>query len=283
MMEIYYVNSKGIRLDLLKPPYLLQTGDFFNYIWGYDSVDTSALSGKITDFIRGITEKTMLLSILNYSKDAYYDAINHFHETVEYDVLHKQAGRLYIGEQYWQCYIIASNITEWENDIELLVNQITFVSEHPFWIKEEKHEFKPSMNADKTGEYLDFDFDIPFDLMGDAVGVGTIDFNHYSPCDFLMTIYGPCTNPRITINNHTYEVKTKLDKGEYLVIDSFAGTVYRMRTNGIQVNEFDNRNNENGSIFEKIQPGYNLISWDGSFGFDILIYLKRSTPKWKRK
>ena len=42
------------------------------------------------------------------------------------------------------------------------------------------------MNADKTGEYLDFDFDIPFDLMGDAVGVGTIDFNHYSPCDFLI-------------------------------------------------------------------------------------------------
>ena len=94
MMDIYYVNSKGIRLDLLKPPYMLQTGDIFDYEWGYESVDTSALAGRITDFTRGIKEKSLTLSILNYSREAYYKAINAFHETVEYDVLNKVPGKL---------------------------------------------------------------------------------------------------------------------------------------------------------------------------------------------
>ena len=279
MMDIYYINSEGVRLDLLKPPYMLQTGDLFDYEWGYESVDTSALSGRITDFTRGITKKNLTLSILNYSKDAYYTAINVFHEATEVDVLETSPGKLYIGEQYLQCYIIASEKTEWENDIELLDNDIEIVAEYPFWITEQKYEFKPSTN-EQTGEYLDFPFDFPFDLMGDEIGVGNINFEHYSSCNFLMTIYGPCTNPRITVNGNLYEVKTKLDAGEYLLIDSREGTVLRIRTNGIPVNEFDNRNTESGSIFEQIQPGYNLVSWDGSFGFDMLIYLERSEPEW---
>ncbi|MEJ8734573.1 hypothetical protein [Mediterraneibacter sp. ICN-202921] len=279
MMDIYYVNSKGVRLDLLKPPYCLQTGDIFDYEWGYESVDTSALAGRITDFTKGIAKKSLTLSILNYSKEAYYNAIDKFHEAVEYDVLNKTPGRLFVGKQYLQCYIISSQKTEWENDIELLDNNIEIVIEYPFWITEQKFEFKPS-TGEQTGEYLDFDFDVPFDLLGDQKGVGNINYEHYSSCNFLMTIYGPCTTPRITIGSNVYEVKTKLDTGEYLQIDSRAGTVYRTRTNGLKVNEFDNRSTESGSIFEKIQPGYNLVSWDGSFGIDILIYKERSEPEW---
>ena len=96
----------------------------------------------------------------------------------------------------------------------------------------------------------------------------------------MITVYGPCTNPRITIGGNIYEVKTKLDTGEYLLIDSRAGTIYRVRVNGIKVNEFDSRNTEEGSVFKKIQPGYNLISWDGTFGFDLLLYVERSEPEW---
>ena len=279
MMDIYYVNSKGIRLDLLKPPYMLQTGDIFDYEWGYESVDTSALAGRITDFTRGIKEKSLTLSILNYSREAYYKAINAFHETVEYDVLNKVPGKLYVGGQYLQCYIIEAQKSDWENDIELLDADITIVAEYPFWITERKFEFKPS-TGEQTGEYLDFDFDVQFDLLGDEKGVGNIDFEHYSFCNFLITVYGPCTNPRITIGGNIYEVKTKLDTGEYLLIDSRAGTIYRVRVNGIKVNEFDSRNTEEGSELKKIQPGYNLISWDGSFGFDLLLYVERSEPEW---
>ena len=127
---------------------------------------------------------------------------------------------------------------------------------------------------------MDFPFDMPFDLMGDEKGMGNVILDHYASCDFLLTIYGPCVNPRIVIGNNLYEVKTKLDAGEYMLIDSRAGTVVRVRTNGVKVNEFDNRVTNPNSPFEKIQPGYNLVGWDGSFGFDLLLFIERSEPAW---
>ena len=80
---------------------------------------------------------------------------------------------------------------------------------------------------------------------------------HYGDCDFKMIIYGPCTDPRIVIAGQIYEVKTKIKDGEYLVIQSREGLVYRVTQDGGQVNEFANKNNEY-PLFAKIPPGSSL-------------------------
>lgn len=278
MKDIYYVNNRGVKLDLLKTPYLLQTAELFDYEWKYESVESSAVSGRITNFAKEITERPFTLSILNYSRESYEAAINRFFETVEYDVLNKTPGKLYIGEQYQRCYFIASEKTGWEYDIELLDVDGTYVAERPFWITEQNYTFNPS-SGDPMGEYLDFPFDVPFDLMGDAAGIGNIQIDHYATCNFLLTVYGPCTNPRISIGGNIYEIETKLDTGEYLQIDSLAGTAIRTKVGGQRVNELNNRAKEY-ELFSLIQPGYNVVSWDGSFGFDIVIYIERSEPEW---
>ena len=57
MKDIYYVNSAGERLNLLAPPYMLQTGDIFNYEWEY----TSSGDGKITGFRKnGVYKKNLV-------------------------------------------------------------------------------------------------------------------------------------------------------------------------------------------------------------------------------
>ena len=35
--DIYYVNSNNEKIDLLEPPYMLQTGELFGYKWNYES------------------------------------------------------------------------------------------------------------------------------------------------------------------------------------------------------------------------------------------------------
>ena len=35
------------------------------------------------------------------------------------------------------------------------------------------------------------------------------------------------------------------------------------------------------SVFEEIQPGQNELTWSGDFGFDVLLYHKRSEPDWE--
>lgn len=279
MKDIYYVNSAGVKIDLMAPPYMLQTGDLFNYAWDYEKVESSSISENITNFTSGVKEMELTLSIMNYSRESYQNAIDHFFEVAEYDVAKRTPGKLYVGDQYMQCYIIASEKTDWEYDIELLDNKITLASEYAFWIKEKFFTFVPSAK-EKTGDYLDCPFDCPFDLMGDEIGTGSVTIDHYDTCNFLVNIYGACTNPRIKIGKNLIGVTTKLDKNEYLTIDSRDRSVVRTRVNGVEVNEFDNRYKE-GSIFDKVEPGYNLVSWDGSFGFDLTVYTERKDAAWK--
>ena len=48
MKDIYYVNSNNERIDLLKSPYMLQTGELFNSSWSYESKDRIGGGAKIT-------------------------------------------------------------------------------------------------------------------------------------------------------------------------------------------------------------------------------------------
>lgn len=271
MMDIYYVNSKGIRLDLLKPPYCLQTGDIFDYEWGY-----SSKAEKINSFTRGIKEKTLTLSILNYSKSAYYDAVNHFFETVEVDVLNKSSGRLYIGDAYLNCYIITSTKSDWENDIELLDNDITLVTDFPFWIREHPYYFKSSEitstdNKRYAGKYAY--------RYANGLTNASITNEHYAECNFRLIIYGPCTQPSVYIGGYEYLFNIVLQEGEYLEVDSAAETVTKYMNSGVKVNAFNNRNFKN-SVFQPIQTGRQEVSWNGRFDFDLILFEERSEPKW---
>lgn len=106
--------------------------------------------------------------------------------------------------------------------------------------------------------------------------------DHYAPCEFLMTIFGPAVDPRVVINGHPYQVYTTLDANEYLQIDSRANTVVKYLANGIQQDIYDYRAKQE-SVFDPITPGNISVVWSGEFGFDITLYCERSEPRWKTK
>lgn len=275
-MIIKYVNNIGQEVNLNEMPYKMLVSDILNYEW---EVITS--SNKITGFGYKVREKKLNIDVHRSKLNGARKNMGILTEIFEKDILADNPGKLYIDEQYMSCYIKSSDKDNWETD-QIIQCEYGIITDFPFWITEQKQEFKKEVEG-KGGVYLDFPFDFPFDLTGDEKGIGNVQLEHYAACDFLLTIYGPCLNPRIVIGNNLYEVKTKLDEGEYLIIDSGAGTVIRVRENGAKVNEFDNRVTTPNSPFEKIQPGYNLISWDGSFGFDLMLYIERSEPKWVQK
>ena len=55
--DIYYVNSENEKIDLLKPPYLLQTGTIMDSKWVYESKETRT-GGKITSIKKSLEEKS---------------------------------------------------------------------------------------------------------------------------------------------------------------------------------------------------------------------------------
>lgn len=271
MMDIFYENHEGERLNLLTPPYMLQTGELFDSKWVY--VERGK---KIGNFVKEIEERPVLLSILNYGKESYHQAINHFSEVTEKDILQKKCGRLYIGNMYLMCYITATQKSEWENDIELLDNEIQLTTDHPFWIEEHSYSFKKEEAVQTNNKRYAYRYAYRYanGLMNTAVING-----HYADCNFKMIIYGPVIDPLVYIGGYPYLVHIILEEGEYLEIDSAAGTVVKVTAFGVRVNAFHNRSFTD-SVFVPVHPGRQLVGWSGRFDFDIILYEERSEPKW---
>ena len=83
----------------------------------------------------------------------------------------------------------------------------------------------------------------------------------------------------IKIGGHTYQVNVGLNSGENLVIDSMNKTVTKVLQDRDETSAMRYRYKKE-SVFEEIQPGQNELTWSGDFGFDILMYHKRSEPDW---
>lgn len=310
MMQIYYENSKGIKLDLLKEPYRIQTADIFDYSWNYGS-RSFARRNRISGFSKAIHEFKIKLGVTGKSKAEYYSAINRFYDTVEYDVVSQKCGKLWVGEYYLSCYITCSEKEEWESGIEVLDNNITVTADSPFWCKEilfryhkvpeayleERERAEADQIIDNVIHTVKYPrrypyeyttryqkavskamFQFPFDFKKKHT-VGQLQNPHFSAADFKMMIYGPCVYPEITIGKNIYGIKEILTDGEYIVLDTRSRTLVKYGINGYAKSVFNSQNKEH-YIFSKINTGLNIIGWSALYTFDVVLYQERSEPEW---
>ena len=156
---------------------------------------------------------------------------------------------------------------------------LTVITDEPFWIKEEIFSYS-AVNVSASGG-IDFPFDLPIDLQSSNVGQNTVSNSQIFPAAFKITVYGPSSNPvMIKIGGHTYQVNVGLNSGENLVIDSMNKTITKVLQDRADTSAMRYRYKKE-SIFEDIQPGQNELIWSGDFGFDVLLYHKRSEPDWE--
>ena len=188
---------------------------------------------------------------------------------------------LNIDDFYMRCFITDGEPVYFVPGLDMCTYKFKLASEYPFWIHEESRSFPPiSSNTEGEESYLDYEHDYPYDYTMPYGGDVIWNVDHYAPCEFLMTIFGPAVDPRVVINGHPYQVYTTLDANEYLQIDSRANTVVKYLANGIRQDIYDYRAKQE-SVFNPITPGDIGVVWSGEFGFDITLYCERSEPRWK--
>lgn len=275
MIDIYYINSRGEKLNLVEWPYRIQTADLVDYEKSYTYSETSS-GGEITKFFNSIVNKKITLTVSAEKMEAYYDALDNFHNIVNYDVVNTNPGKLYFNGQYLRCYIFGSKKTEWEYDCNYLDNEISIVAGESNWINEVSKTFIPGTNASINA--LDYPRGYLYDF-APKVSTDTVMNDNYMAADFRLTIFGPAVNPSVTIRDNVYKVYTELASGEYLVIDSQERTVVQYDTLGNQERKYNSRD-KNYEIYAQIPTGSQAVLWDGSFGFDLTLYQKRSEPRW---
>lgn len=308
-MKIYYqTGADGKNINLDKPPYWIQTGDFLDYSWEYE------ISGKrIGKLRKTVQEKEFTLTVFGKTQEEYKKNVDTLHEAFEKDVLKNIPGKLYFGEYYLSCFIYSSEKEDWECGCYSMDNTLKLVEAVPFWRRETIFQYLPQQkpaegdiqNPDISGGkhegekiengamVRDFPFDFlkpsnlkityplfgfPFDLVR-TYGRKTLNNESFMDANFIMTIYGFVDNPNIQIAGHPYTVYATVYEGERLVIDSVAGTVKKIGRLGEETNLYNARRKDY-SVFQKIPPGVQTVSWPGTYGVDILIYDERSEPKW---
>lgn len=244
--------------------------------WIYESVKLQ-YGLNITSFGK---EPIVLPIVLKYqgTRQNVDTNLENFFRACEADIINMTPGQLWIGDQYLNGYFIQRstvNVSEYYGREQTL----SFLSPYGFWLHQEKRSFFSQAEDSSASAGLDYDYDYNYDYATEAGSGVQWYIDHFASSDFEMVIYGPAVNPLININTHAYQIFDTLEPGEYAVINSENNTVVKHRTNGTQKNIFDLRSKEE-SIFEPIPGGENIFNWNGSFGFDITLFLERSEPKW---
>ena len=260
-MVVYYENSKGEKIDLLKSPYRTVEADWYDSDW------SEAASGY---------EKTVKIDVFG-RVDEFTRNMEHLYSIFGYDADNDLYGKLYVNGTFLRCRLKKSKKTNWKGYIYTVV-EMTFSAPKMEWITEKYLQFFPQVAA-QTNKGLNFPFNFPFNFALSKRGYETVEIDNTSTNDFQLLVYGPCVNPRILINGYPYEVFCSLEQNEYMLIDSKLHTIIKRLSNGTTLNLYNERSLEY-SVFEKIPSGVLTINWSGNFGFDLILFLKRREARW---
>lgn len=274
---VRYVNSKGRSMDLssnFTVRIKKKTAGFYNYEYTPD-VTQLAMGVRVNRFTKGAAQYEMTIDFSG-SREERADNLQAFFEMADYDVAMNKPGRLYVGDQYADGFIVKSEVERYDDRYRTIGKKCTFYLPYPYWIEDRTIRYKAIDG--QTGGGIEFPIGFPLDMGRTSGGKSTVNNTHYIPTSFLLTFYGPCVNPLIAIGGNVYKVNTTVASGEYLEIDSINKTVRRKTSSGF-VNEYNNRE-KTQSIFEPIQPGVNTLIWSGAFGFDLTLHQERSELKW---
>lgn len=272
MLETFkYINHMNETIEFGQAGIFVNSNDLRDFTWSITSKND-----RISGFTKGIVTKTVPLVILCEDEHAGIRKKNQIFEIMEKDVLAEQHGKIVIGDFYLKCYVTESITTNYLMDKRYMNTSLTITTNYPYWIKETSTEY--NMSNPNALDYLDYDFDYPHDYSLATAG-GKLNNAGFVASNFRLTIFGFITNPTVYINGHEYNVNVTVSTGEYLVIDSVEKTIVLHRYNGEKVNCFNARNKKS-YIFEKIEPGTNIVTCEGKILFTVTLIEERSEPKW---
>lgn len=274
-MILQYIASSGNKYDLNTNGSLVKSANFHTWEWG--AIGTTLQYGmRVSDFKRDPAVYAASLVVHGpYAKRK--KLLDDLHEEFENDIRNDNPGKIIWGDYYINCFITKSE-TAADKTFTRTDNNIEIFCPYPYWIRDNKKSFYP-LTAPGAETFLDYPYDYDYDYAFGEVGTAVWETGFPFPSAFELTIYGPATNPKVTIAGHPYQINVTLEDGEYLILNSKNNTITQYLLSGQQENVFDNRDKSN-SVFEPIPGGDIDFIWSGAFGFDLTLYNERSEPRW---
>ena len=272
--EIYYLNHLNEKIDMVSECYSIADVPFASHTWDFETEDSTGVE-RIKKKKKKLQKQSFLMRVnagLMSHDDAYNKLINAF----ETDIIAEIPGKVYVDDQYLECYIYEMSADVIVDGLGSSIHSFKIMPSYPFWVSESSYHFNSTGivsndNKSYVGKY-------GYRYAG-GLNSSYIINPHFADSNFKMIIYGPITNPQVTIGKNQHLVYITLEEGEYLEIDSRTGTLVKVLQNGERVNAFHNRQ-KGKTFFKKIASGRQNISFSNAMIFDLFIYEERSEPKW---
>ena len=275
MLEKFiFENHLGQRFDGLANGVFLNYNDLRDYSWNYDTIND-----RISRFYHKTTSRKLPLVVKGKTDAETIAVMNRLHELAEVDVEARIPGKIFVGDYYTNGYITASTKSNYLISKKFCNIELTLTSDDPAWYREQTTTFLPGEgSAIGIGGGTDHPYDYPYDYALSMKG-RKIVCDSVGSSAFRLLIYGEAVNPSVVIGGHVYAINGTIGKGETLLIDSLSKKITLTTAYGNNINWFDKRGRDD-YIFEPIPAGQNIVSWSGTFGFDLKVIEKRSEPRW---
>ena len=271
--NVKYTGAGG-EVDMSTAPILYREHDFMKREHNYSATAlVSGLGSKLARFYREAREYTIQLSVWGANM---HDTLNEMTDVFERDIFLQKPGKLLVNEEYLNCYIIASEVSDWTLAGNGVVVSLTILAEKPLWIREELLSYGTFTAGSATGFILPTA--IPFGLTSNT-GIRQLIVDSNLSASAEISLFGPFVNPSFSIGEHIYQVNGTLLAGERFVINQLDKTVIKITNSGEVINAFNLRS-KTSSVFEPIPAGENILTYSGEFAISINLFYERGEPQW---
>lgn len=104
MKEIYYLTSKGVRINLIQEPYMmLEETDLFDYKW--EQISSGENFPKIKGMKKGFVSPQFTIDVSGSTESEFANNLENLISAFDGDVYRNKMGRLYVGNNYRNCFI----------------------------------------------------------------------------------------------------------------------------------------------------------------------------------
>lgn len=269
-------NQKKV-FELITENIFICSANYHTYDW---NAETS--QKRFGELVRGWKKNSQ-----NFETSIIFDSsnraseLNDFHDALEYDILHSTPGIFRWNEYTIEAYGISSKTEPFSKN--QTVNTISFYAPDPFWMKQVPYTKSETHYIGEEGDIKSYaygGYNYNYNYTGETGARFIINNPDVLDSKYILTIYGPVSSPEVSIGGTIVSFPgLSIQQGAYLVVNSMLKTVILHNADGSEINCFGKRDPEN-YLWEPISYGYNRVSWDGTFIFDIELIEERSEPKW---
>ena len=272
---LYYDHNGNLKLTVNQWPYYSEPSDFKNWGWSFQEK-----YGRLCDPYRNRPTYQLDIGIASKSRSAR-DALC---DVFSADLIAGKPGKLELRGWVIGCFVSEASY-EYAQDLDRKAVFKVTASEDA-WSRRQTVMLSgegTSPGADDLGrDYTDadgvlgrgfmFGYSMPetsyaeIDLHGDGNG-------------YVITVYGPASDPVVHLNNKPVRVYIDVDEGERLVITSNGDdkTIKLIEADGTEVDAFIYRDKENSPF---LTLGEHTELTYGQIRFDFTSIERRSEPSW---